>query len=372
VPEQRVVVEALALAVWLKKPVLLWGGPGTGKTAVVQGIGRALGQRVETVIASLREPADFAGLPVVAADGSVRLAAPSWAARLASDNSGILFLDEVTTAPPSVQAALLRVVLERVVGDLALPPGVAVVAAANPPELATGGWDLAAPLANRFCHLDWPVDANRYVESLVAGWPLPDVHAAESSPPPHAVARLAGPLAGFLRSRPGLIHAVPTEATTAGRAWPSPRSWDMARDLWAAAEHVGAGDDVVLALIAGCVGPGPARELLTWVQEADLPDPEDVLADPARFRLPERGDRQFAVLSAVTAAVAANPTVERWEAAFVVIEQVVTRGAPDVAAIAARTLAEHAPAGLQTLPPAMVALAPVLANAGLLRRRART
>src|SRR5205807_3668045 len=124
------------IAVWAKRPVLLWGGPGTGKTAIVNAIADALDQPAETVIASLREPADFAGLPVVTADGSVRLAAPSWAARLAAEGRGILFLDEVTTAPPSVQAALLRVVLERVVGDVALPRGVAVVAAANPPELA--------------------------------------------------------------------------------------------------------------------------------------------------------------------------------------------------------------------------------------------
>jgi hypothetical protein len=370
VADQGIVTEALALAVWLKKPVLLWGGPGTGKTAVVQAIGEALGQRVETVIASLREPADFAGLPIVGEDGTVHLAAPGWAARLAREG-GILFLDEVTTAPPSVQAALLRVVLERVVGDVALPPGVAVVAAANPPELAAGGWDLAAPLANRFCHLDWPVDAARYVESLMSGWPTPEVRSAELSVPPHSAARVAGPLAGFLRSRPALLHAVPAEASNAGRAWPSPRSWDMARDLWAAADHVNASDDTVLALIAGCVGPGPARELLAWVQEADLPDPEDVLADPARFRLPERGDRQFAVLSAVVAAVGANPTIARWEAAFRVIEQVVARGAPDVAAVAARTLAEQAPAGLTALPPAISALAPVLSGAGILRRHPR-
>jgi hypothetical protein len=142
----------------------------------------------------------------------------------------------------------------------------------------------------------------------------------------------------------------------------------MARDLWAAADHVGASDDTILALIAGCVGPGPARELLAWVQEADLPDPEEVLADPARFRLPDRGDRQFAVLSAVVAAVGASPTIARWEAAFQVIEQVVARGAPDVAAVAARTLAEQAPAGLTALPPAISALAPVLSNAGILRR----
>jgi hypothetical protein len=366
--DQLAAAEALALAVWLKKPVLLWGPPGTGKTAVVQSLGQTFGQPVETVIASLREPSDFAGLPVVSADGTVALAAPAWAARLAAAGTGILFLDEVTTAPPAVQAALLRVVLERVVGDIALPPGVAVVAAANPPEAAAGGWDLAAPLANRFCHIDWPVDTARYVESLVAGWsspklPVPAGSVADPGP------RVRGLLAGFLRSRPVLVHAMPSDVVNAGRAWPSPRTWDMACDLWIAAETVAASEEALLALISGCVGPGAARELLVWSTEADLPDPETVLADPARFRLPDRGDRQFAVLSAVAAAVVANPARQRWEAAFSIIEQAVARGAPDVAAIAARTLAENVPEGLDVLPASVTALVPVLGKAGLLRRR---
>jgi MoxR-like ATPase len=137
----------------------------------------------ETVISSIREPSDFAGLPVVTrpadgaaghADGArVDFAPPRWATRLAGADRGVLFFDEVSTAPPAVQAALLRVVLERTVGDLTLPEGVAVVAAANPPEQAADGWDLSAPLANRFCHLGWPVDARTVADGFAGGWPAP-------------------------------------------------------------------------------------------------------------------------------------------------------------------------------------------------------
>lgn len=361
--------QALAVAVWVGTPVLLWGGPGTGKSSFVRRLGESLGQRVETVIASLREPADFAGLPVVTSDGSVRLAEPSWARRLAEAGSGVLFLDEVTTAPPAVQAALLRVVLERTVGDVELGPGVSVVAAANPPDQAAGGWDLSPPLANRFCHLDWPPDTAAYVEALSAGWPALDLPSGLPPKPSDAgSAVLRGALAGFLRTRPGLLHAVPEDPTSAGRAWPSPRTWDMALGLWSGADRLGAEPEVTMALLAGSVGPGAARELLLWHDEADLPDPEEVLADPSRFALPDRGDRQFAVLSAIAAAVAANCTKERWEAAFVVVEQAVARGIPDVAAVAARTLAQNVPPGIESLPPALSALSPVLSRAGLLGR----
>jgi hypothetical protein len=369
---QATIGQALTIAVWLGTPVLLWGGPGTGKTSFVQLLGVTLGRPVETVIASLREPADFAGLPVVTADGSVRLAEPSWARRLAEAGSGILFLDEVTTAPPAVQAALLRVVLERTVGDLVLPSDVAVVAAANPPEQAAGGWDLSPPLANRFCHLDWPVDATAYTDALSAGWPIPEVPVLDGLTAGDVrSAGLRGSLAGFLRTRPGLLHAMPEDPGNAGRAWPSPRTWDMALNLWSGATLLEADEEVTLALIAGAVGPGAARELLLWSTEADLPDPEAILADPSRFVLPDRGDKQFAVLSAVAAAVAANCTKERWEAAFVLIEQAVARGIPDVAAVAARTLAQHVPPGVDALPPSLTSLAPVMSRAGLISRQRR-
>ncbi|WP_150254632.1 VWA-like domain-containing protein [Nocardiopsis deserti] len=122
---------ALALAVRADLPVLLWGAPGTGKTSAVAALGRALELPVEVVVGSVREPSDFSGLPVVRDDGTW-FAPPRWAERLAARGLGLLFLDELTTAPPAVQAAMLRVVLERAVGDLDLPEGVRVVAAANP------------------------------------------------------------------------------------------------------------------------------------------------------------------------------------------------------------------------------------------------
>lgn len=364
-------IQALSVAVSRRIPVLLWGGPGTGKSSMIRSLGAALDLPVVTVIASLREPADFAGLPVVSDDGSIRLAEPAWARKLAQAESGILFLDEITTAPPAVQAALLRVVLERVVGDVELPPGIAVIAAANPPEVAAGGWDLSPPLANRFCHIDWPVDSDRYLEALSAGWGTGGIELPAEGRSDKSTVQVRSALAGFLRSRPTLLYAMPEDATSSGRAWPSPRSWDMAAELWARADDADLDTGVVTTLLSGCVGPGAALELLAWQQEADLPDPETVLADPGSFRLPDRGDRQFAVLTALAVAVRNNPTKERWEAAFSVVEQAVSRGAPDVAALAARTLAQNIPEGVTALPPSVSSLAPVLAKAKILRRNGR-
>ena len=359
---QQATVEALGIAVAARVPVLLWGAPGTGKTSAIRAMAEVMGWPCETVIAAIREPSDFAGLPVVTG-GEVHMAPPRWAQRLATAGTGILFLDEISTAPPAVQAALLRVVLERVVGDLDLPEGVVVVAAANPPEQAADGWDLSAPLANRFCHLDWTVEPEAFAQGLSGGWEAPVVPVL----PPDWEAQLPwarGLISAFISVRPGLACQLPTDAAGAGRGWPSPRTWEMAARLWTAAVAAGASTEAETALVTGAVGEGAGVELLMWQMEMDLPDPEDVLADPDGFVVPERGDRVYAVLSAVAAAVAARPSVERWLAGWRVLGRAGERR-PDVAAVAARVLAQCRPPGA-VAPPEVKLFAPVLKEAGLL------
>src|SRR3954465_6644191 len=115
---QDTATAALGTAAAARVPVLLWGAPGTGKTSAIRAMAAAAGWPCETVIASIREPSDFAGLPIVNRDGGatgrarVELAPPLWALSLAEQGHGLVFFDEVSTAPPAVQAALLRVVLE--------------------------------------------------------------------------------------------------------------------------------------------------------------------------------------------------------------------------------------------------------------------
>jgi hypothetical protein len=222
---------------------------------------------------------------------------------------------------------------------------------------------LSAPLANRFCHLDWPVDARLLADGFTSGWTTPAAPAL-----PDGWERQIGVarswVAGFITVRPTLAVDVPSETAGAGRAWPSPRTWDMAARLLAAGDTTGISDTARSLLIRGAVGQGPGVEFLSWLIEADLPDPEAVLADPESFVIPERGDRAYAALSSIAAAVAADPTPERWEAGWIVFGNA-SGLAPDVAAAAARTLARSRPKGAP-IPPQVTAFAPLLRDAGLL------
>ncbi|MFE9740629.1 AAA family ATPase [Streptomyces sp. NPDC006477] len=335
-------LEALTLAVAADLPVLLWGEPGIGKTAALTQLATSLDLPLTTVIASVHEPSDFSGLPIVGEDPAVQgvpMAPPQWAVELVRAGRGLLFLDELSTATPAVQAALLRVVLERRVGALHLPPGVRIVAAANPPRSAADGWELSPPLANRFVHLHWVHDREVVVRGLGGVWPRAELPRLAPERLPEAVAFARRAVCGFLRARPTLIHRLPTTETRRGSAWPSPRSWEAALTLLAFGTAASVSREVLALLVRGAVGDGPGLELLAHLDRMDLPDPESLLADPAAAELPERGDLRQAALEAVVAAVGARPERARWEAAWAVLVRALETGTPDLLVVPATALA---------------------------------
>ena len=369
--------DALGIALLAAVPVVLWGPPGQGKSSVVRELADGMGAHLETVIASIREPSDFAGLPVVdTRSGTASLAPPSWAVRLRDaverdGRPGIQFYDEVSTAPPATQAALLRPILEGVVGDLRLPAQVRTVAAANPPDVATDGWDLAPPVANRFLHLTWSLDADTVREGFTSGWPAVTVPRADAAQVAAQLERASTLVGVFLGSRPELVTRVPSSSEEAGRAFPTPRSWEMAARLYAHALAAGANGTVVTLLVSGTVGVAAAGEFLAYVRELDLPDPEELLRDPGSWVVDaRRTDRTYAVAASVWAATAARNTVERWTNCGRVLAATADAGSADVAFSFGRRWAQERPTGAMPTPEVVASLGPILTELGLLTRDA--
>ncbi|MBF6228448.1 AAA family ATPase [Nocardia abscessus] len=341
-PRPDTQLEALALAVAADLPVLLWGEPGIGKTAALTQLAADLDLPLTTVIASVHEPSDFSGLPIIGDDpaqNGVPMAPPDWAVRLVRAGRGLLFLDELSTAPPAVQAALLRLVLERRIGNIQLPRGVRIVAAANPRSSAADGWELSPPLANRFVHLQWTHDHDVVVRGLGGIWPHATLPRLAPEKLSEAVAFARRAVCVLLAARPALVHQLPSAETRRGGPWPSPRSWEMTLWLIAFATAAGSSREVLSLLVRGTVGDGPGFELLAGLDRMDLPDPEALLADPAGAALPERGDLRQAVLDGVVAAVRKRPERSRWDAAWALLVKASETGAPDLIVVPATTLA---------------------------------
>jgi len=362
---------ALGVALAAGIPTILWGGPGEGKTSVVTATAAELDLHLEVVLASVREPTDFAGLPVVNA-GRVSLAPPDWAQRMVEAGERgqrpAVFFDEVSCAAPATQAALLRVCCDRVVGDLALPPDTVILAAANPASVAADGWDLAPPMANRFCHLDWRLPADVVATGFLEGWPAPRVPSLPDDLSPYAGQARAA-VSAYLRVRPTDVSVLPKDPVAAGRAFPTPRTWDYAAQILAVCAAARVSEEVRRVALAGVIGDAAALQFLTYVAELDLPDPEDVLADPLALTLPERGDRAYAVLAAVVAAVLSDCTADRWAAGVRAVSRAAAQGQADVGAAAMAALVRNRPSVkgvVVPLPAEIKAFVPVLERAGLL------
>lgn len=372
---QRHVDNCTALAVGIVSgvPTLLWGPPGQGKTSIINAIARQYSLHLETIIAAIREPSDFAGLPIVdSVTKTVSLAAPSWAQRLVDHEGGMAFYDEISTAPPATQAALLRPILEGWVGDVKLPDGVRTVAAANPADIAAGGWDLAAPLANRFLHLNWTLEADVIRDGFSTGWgevelPQPDPEKVD------ALFREAKILVGaFIGARPELATRLPDSSDEAGRAWPSPRSWEQVAKLYAFANACDprlVNSNVVQMLVTGSVGVAAAGEFIAYVAQMDLPDPEDLLNDPESFRAPsDRGNKMYAICASVYSAVANNLTPERWINCGTILAKIADGGGADIAFSTGQKWTGIRPANAMPTSETVAALGPVLQELGRLSR----
>lgn len=292
-------------------PVLLWGAPGTGKSTFVSRLSQS-DFPVVTLIASIHDPTDFSGLPFLER-GRMRFAPPAWAEVFDRPKQGILFLDELTTAPPAVQAALLRLVLERKLGSLELPPGVRVVAAANPPDIAASGWELSLPLANRFVHLHWELDGNLYIRALEEGFAggLPQQQISLEAHRTR-VSYWSATVASFLRRNPQMAHTQPAEGEY---AFASPRTWDYAIALMATCDLLGlapgnnnpsaAAAQVFMNLVQGCVGRGAATAFVQHLRQLRMPDPEAVLRGRVQV-LPELREDELYTLFNTMAGILLN------------------------------------------------------------------
>jgi predicted AAA+ superfamily ATPase len=365
-------MRALIVAIQTGIPVLIWGPPGTGKTSFIYAFAQVVGRWMETVIASIREPSDFAGLPIIASDDSVKLAAPQWVknivAKMNAELESIVFLDELSTAPPAVQAALLRPVFEGVVGDVELPKNTWWIAAANPTESSAGTWDLNAAQANRWCHYDWNIEPIAWVEGMQNNFQITDEFMTilpdnwrESIPQYRSL------ISSFIKARPALLLVQPDNTEEAGKAWASPRTWDYSATMLAAARSVGLSKDEELILITGLVGTGPASEFFTWEKSLNLPDPHDLLDNPESFDVPSKGDVTFAILSSVVTAATADLTKKNWNAAWAILGAAAKAQKADIAAIPAKNLAKaRKDSDKLEVPKDVKAFVPVLKKAGLL------
>ena len=203
-PEALGEVLAQFVAHQVRHAIMIWGPPGVGKSSVVARVANEADLGFVDVRLSQLAPTDLRGLPVPD-NGISRWFPPEFLPR---DGTGILFLDELNMAPPTMQGVAQQLILDRKVGSYELPDGWFVWAAGNRKEDRASVHDMPAPLANRFLHLDVTADLDSFRRFV-------------------AKRGLDERIASFLAFRPSMLHAIDPKRP----AWPSPRSWEMANAL---------------------------------------------------------------------------------------------------------------------------------------------
>tara|TARA_R110002051_G_scaffold156492_1_gene228245 strand:+ start:2959 stop:4107 length:1149 start_codon:yes stop_codon:yes gene_type:complete len=353
ITKQVLQYDAMMLVAQTGLPALLMGPPGIGKSAVVREFARQLDSHIEILNIAMMDPSEIqTGLPMIVKGESeqwVEYAPPGFARRILQNEkagkASVLFLDEISCASPTQQAPAMRLIHDREVGDQKLPDSCLIIAAANPSDVAAGGWDLAAPLANRFVHLSVHFDVGIWADGMADGFKSMSVPTLPKEWRNGIPAKMA--LVGeFGRTRPGTILRLPDGDQ--GVAWPSGRTWHYVAILLAAVEAAQR-KDLKLVLLQGCVGEGPTIEFLEWEDKLDLPDVnKDYLppyGNPSAYRTPLRGDKAAAIWSAIGFAVLSDPTPERWSAAMDMAEIAANENAVDIAAPTVQKLLKVRPPG---------------------------
>ena len=337
-------MRAFAAAIMGNVPVVIEDDPGRGKTAKITGSAEKTGWHAEVMVASIREPYDYLGLPFMESGPhgpETTYAAPGFALRCNAADKALLVLDELNTASEQTMKANLRLAQERYAGDTKLGDHVRIVGITNPVSNATGGMELPPAIANRFMHLDWHFDRDEWLSHVATRFknaPVVSFEDMAGKGGDVARARAAARVTGFLAARPD-HHAppVPDDPFEAGKAWASPRSWSNVID---ALEFLDADDDAAAMLVVkGLVGDEAMKAYFAWLQTSDLADPAEVLEDPSIVDWRnERPDRLFTTLSGVEALVMLRGDAKSWEQGMEVLLHCAENGKPDIALVPARTL----------------------------------
>ena len=245
---------SIAFAIKKKRPIFLWGPPGIGKSDLVQQIGKDTSREVIDVRLALWEPTDIKGIPYFDSNAGTMTWAPP--AELPTDpkSTAILFLDELNSAPPAVQAAAYQLILNRKVGTYVLPEGVDIVAAGNRDGDKGVTYRMPAPLANRFVHLEMKVDFEDWQDWAT----LNGIH-------PEVVGYV-----GFAKQ-----DLYDYDPKSPSKSFATPRSWSFVSDLVSDEEI---DTESLTNLVSGAIGDGLAVKFMAHRKIASkLPKPDEIL-----------------------------------------------------------------------------------------------
>ena len=270
--------------------VMLWGAPGVGKSQGVKEIARIIEQEtgknvaVTDVRLLLFNPVDLRGIPTANEDKTLAVwLKPKIFQMDDSDRTiNVLFLDEISAAPPSVQAAAYQITLDRTIGEHRLPDNCIVIAAGNRVTDKSVSYNMPKALANRLCHFEIKENADSWHDWAVKT----GIHAF---------------VVGYLEYNPVALMRFDSSQDL---AFATPRSWEMVSNILTTSF----GDfDEIYPMIVGCIGYSAASRFKIWTElYQQMPPVEDVFAGK-EAEFPKTPELQIALRSSMVAYARKHP-----------------------------------------------------------------
>ena len=254
-------------------PVFLWGPPGVGKSDITRQASEEKGIDVIDVRLGQMDAVDMRGIPYVE-NGVTKWAVPEFFPR-DPNSKAILFLDELSSADPSIQVAAYQLILERQCGEYHLPPKVYVCAAGNRSQDNAVSLPISSALANRMLHIEVDPTPNAWCEWAVTTGIAPEV-------------------VGFIRFCPKMLFVLDKDCE---RGWASPRSWARVSEILS----YGLDPYALRASVVGLVGESAAAQFLAYYKQSQaLGDIRAVMLEPtSKWKLPTKNDMLFAVATSI-------------------------------------------------------------------------
>ena len=266
--------------------VMLWGAPGIGKSQAVREVAKEL--QIETkkkvnvtdVRLLLFNPIDLRGIPTSNEDKTlaVWLKPKIFDMDESDDVINILFLDEISAAPQSVQAAAYQITLDRVIGEHKLPDNCIVIAAGNRVTDKSVAYKMPKALANRLCHFEAVGSFESWKKWAISNG-------------------INEKVIGFLSFREDYLNNF--DASKDDLAFATPRSWEMVSNLL---NYVDNDVTKMLPSISGCIGSGIAMEFEHYSRIYEsLPDINSIFDGTFNGKLSNSPDELYALVSAMIA-----------------------------------------------------------------------
>ena len=257
--------DVLKMLILIRQPMMLWGPPGVGKSDIVSKVAQELGYRYLDVRALLLDPVDLRGIPWRDEHNHTRWAPPSFLPPESSTEQYLINLEELPSAPPSVQSSLLQLLLGRGLGEYRLPPGAAIIGCGNRESDRANVYRMLTSMANRFVHIEVQPDQKDWMKWATQN----DIHED---------------VMFFLQVRPELLHQF--DPNSKELAFPSPRTWHFVSNIHKQQQPISPEQE--RAIYRGTIGEGAAIEFCAFLRVCrEIPHPNHIITDPTNASVPD-------------------------------------------------------------------------------------